>query len=98
MKPLRGSQIDVGDSVYDEGTERFHLVIARHSEQGSGPTPSRTWHPLARLDELQVREILLARKTGSSIRSLAKQYGVSYENVRCIVNRVTWKHVTLPQE
>ena len=32
------------------------------------------------------------------MRRLAKKFGASYEGIRCTVNRVTWKHVTFPEE
>lgn len=52
-------------------------------------------HYHAKLTESQVREIRRRYAVGGILmRDLAKEYGVRTENIRFIVRRKTWRHVT----
>lgn len=63
----------------------------RVTQQGAG-------HWASKLDEDQVKEILhFYYKSACSVRWISKKYSVSYNTIRYIVQRKTWKHVSLPR-
>lgn len=47
----------------------------------------------AKLTELQVREMLAAKKCGAGFRALGRRYGVSHTTVRQIVSGERWAHL-----
>jgi hypothetical protein len=67
-----------------------HLPL-RPSLQASKPRGSA--HHGARLTPEQVLEIRQAAEAGETRKSIANRYGVTPENVSCIVLRKTWAHV-----
>ena len=48
----------------------------------------------AKLNDRKVREIRERFAAGESTEILSKEYGVHRQNIRTIVHRKTWKHVT----
>lgn len=50
-------------------------------------------HPRARISEDDVRQMRQRYDNGESIMQIAKDYGVIYQVVYCVVKRKTWKHV-----
>ena len=48
---------------------------------------------LAKLTEREVQRIRRLHQEGASITDLSKEYGMSKNNIHCIVRRKTWKHV-----
>ncbi len=60
---------------------------------------SRSWDQLGtnhfnvKLDEQRVREIRNRFANGETQVSLAKEFGVSFQNIHLIVRRKKWKHV-----
>lgn len=44
----------------------------------------------SKLTEIQVKEI---RNSGGTLVSIARKYKITYQNVKCIKERTTWKHV-----
>jgi len=50
--------------------------------------------PNAKLNPIQVQEIMLARKRGQTIDSLAIQYSVARVTIYKIVYRKSWTHIT----
>lgn len=55
----------------------------------NGPRPQS-----AKLKAVQVQEIRMLHASGRTLRSIAKHYGVTHENIRAIVHRRTWRHVS----
>lgn len=50
-------------------------------------------HPQSKLTAKQVKEIRKLHKKGFSLTVIAKNYSVSYWNIRKIVTNKTWTHV-----
>jgi hypothetical protein len=50
-------------------------------------------HPAAKLDEAQVQEIREMRAAGNELKSIAVQFGISFQNVSLIANHKAWRHV-----
>jgi hypothetical protein len=50
-------------------------------------------HGMARLSGEQVVRIRGAHTSGSSLVSLSKEFVTTPENIACIVNRKTWRHI-----
>lgn len=69
------------------------------SEHRSLPRPASTTRPRgenmrnAKLNDEKVREIRLLAKSGKSLNSIAKLFGVSFPVIRGVVDRKLWKHV-----
>lgn len=51
-------------------------------------------HHKAKLNDTLVREIRLGAEQGVSASTLARRYGISDTNVRHIISRDTWRHVS----
>lgn len=50
-------------------------------------------HGVAKLTEPQVLEIRALFESGHSKNGLAKRFGMSRYAIRCVVDRVSWKHI-----
>jgi hypothetical protein len=50
-------------------------------------------HPMARLSEQDVRDIRQSAASGATLKEQAAQYHCTYQNIRHIVTRHTWKNV-----
>ena len=57
------------------------------------PCLSGSCHPMHKLTEENVKEILMKFKSGSSRKDLSEQYGVTREQISNIVNRKHWKDI-----
>lgn len=74
-----------------EGTQADNMLDARDKKRASAPpTFLGERHPMAILTDDQVREIR-ARKT--NIVAMAKEFGVSWSNIKAIRRRHIWAHV-----
>ncbi len=51
--------------------------------------------PASKLTELEVFSILGKFESGISKASIAREFGVSFNTIRCVVTGVTWKSVSL---
>ena len=54
-------------------------------------------NPMSKLNDLQVRQIMLLRRSGLSLASISKKYNISFQHVSRIVNRSAWSHLNLNQ-
>jgi hypothetical protein len=54
-------------------------------------------HPYSKLNEVAVIEIRSMTKSGRSMSSLAKRYGVGLSAISNVIAGITWKHVPLTQ-
>jgi hypothetical protein len=54
-------------------------------------------HGNSRLTARQVLELRAAHSRGEATRALARKYGISQRAAVCIVNGITWKHLTKPE-
>lgn len=79
-----------------------HLFIGSHADnmrdmarkgRAGGPGTPGTRHPMARLNESQVRSIRAAVTSGETCPSVAVRYGLSRSTVQKIANRKLWKHL-----
>lgn len=50
-------------------------------------------HPAAKLTEVQVHAIREKKEAGSSLRQLAREFGIDKSTVQGITKRREWKHV-----
>lgn len=50
-------------------------------------------HPLSRLTETQVRELVRRREAGAPLIAISSHYGVSRGCVNDIIHRRTWRHL-----
>jgi DNA invertase Pin-like site-specific DNA recombinase len=70
---------------------------ARGDRHGSVTRPDRVprgeRHGRSKLTETNVREIRTLRAGGRSMRSLAREFGVTRQSIQAIIRRKTWKHV-----
>lgn len=57
------------------------------------PVLSGDDHPNAKLTEHQAHEIKQLRKQNVPLRSIANQYGISFQTVSSIAKGTTWKHI-----
>lgn len=79
-----------------------HLQVGSHAEniadrdrKGRANTPFGERNGSAKLNEADVRHIRsFYKKSGLSMRKLAKQYGVSASQISEVVNYRTWIHVS----
>jgi hypothetical protein len=68
--------------------------MAERQRSGAiGRMPRGSAHPLAILNEEQVRMIRVAAASGESYASLGRRFGINPVGIRHIVVRKTWKHV-----
>ena len=79
-------------TVADNNWDRVHK--GRHHR--TAPRGEDQW--LARLTEEQVRAIRRSHAEGVQQKELAARYGVCPANIRLIVRRLSWRHVTDAQE
>jgi hypothetical protein len=56
-------------------------------------TPRGTWHPNAKLDEIDVKEIRDASIKGESIASIARRFRIDASSASAIIRKETWTHV-----
>lgn len=50
-------------------------------------------HPLAKLTEIEVHAIRTMRKSGESVKDIARKFSVSSTSVSMITNRKLWRHI-----
>jgi hypothetical protein len=55
--------------------------------------PKGEGHHASKTNPSQVLEIREKAAQGQTVGSLAKEYGLAYYTVRCIVKRSSWKHI-----
>lgn len=58
--------------------------------------PAGARHPLARMSEETVIRMRAQHRSGRSIYSLAKEYGVNSGSAHDAIKGITWKHVPMP--
>ncbi len=73
--------------------ERYPRGDAHHARAKPECLARGSRHGRARLTEEAVTQIRAAAARGESRASLARRFGVSYDTVRLVCNRVTWRHV-----
>lgn len=73
-------------------SEAIRLAISIRGEDGRHARRGEANHA-AKLKASDVAEIRAAHRSGSTLASLARRYGVSYQTVAFVVARTTWKHV-----
>jgi 2,4-dienoyl-CoA reductase-like NADH-dependent reductase (Old Yellow Enzyme family) len=70
---------------------------ARGERNGTHTHPEKVTrgesHATSKLTDNQVREIRAAYATGVHIAQIARAHGVSWSNVKFIVNGTHWKHL-----
>jgi hypothetical protein len=76
----------------------MHLLAGTNQDNmddrtAAGHTPRGEDAGRAILTETAVLEIREKRAHGVPLKQLAKEYGVCYQNIACIVSRQTWKHI-----
>ena len=76
------------DHLFLGTTAENNRDCARKGRTYDGPRPG-----CAKLIASQVQEIRMLHASGHSMRSIGRRYGVTWENIRAIVYRRTWKHV-----
>lgn len=77
-----------------------HLIDGTHAdntrdmfERGRNPDRRGEKHPLAQIEENQVREIRRLAAMGRTHHWIAEQFAISRQHVGKIVRRENWKHV-----
>ena len=50
-------------------------------------------HPIAKLTDTDVRTIRKLAANNIAVRAIADRYGVTYQNIRRIIRRETWRHL-----
>lgn len=70
-----------------------NLVENAADKTEHGRTPMGTKHYASKLTDEDVLTIRARRAVGESVTSLAAEYGVARNAIRCIIIRQTWKHV-----
>lgn len=76
------------------GTQMENLADMREKERHSNPPHlAGSRHPLSKLNESDVEEILRLLTAGNSQSSLGRRYGVSPSAIRSIALGRTWRHV-----
>lgn len=72
------------------GKNWHHLPVL---PRASHPRPKGESHHEAKLTEPDIVEIREAARKGETRKSIATRYGVTPENISCIILRKTWRHV-----
>lgn len=75
-----------------------HLFIGTHADNMTdkaqkGRSTQGEKQPNAKLTDDKVLEIRQKHNTGTKQADLAREYGVSYQNIHHIVHRMTWAHI-----
>lgn len=75
-----------------------HLFLGTHQDNIADAVQKGKFlrgenHVRNKLTEKQVKEIREKYKPGISFESIARKYGVSWQNIQSIVKRQIWKHV-----
>lgn len=79
-----------------------NLAWGTHSENMADTIRHKTSTPgeksaMAKIKERDVIEMIRLKRLGTRHSDIAKQFGISMTNVSYIVNRRSWKHVTVPE-
>lgn len=78
-------------------SEAIRLAINARGEDGRHARCGEANHA-AKLRASDVVEIRSAHRTGSTLASLARRFGVSYQTVAFIVAGTTWKHLLIDSD
>lgn len=75
-----------------------HLFLGTHSDnmtdmKAKGRQPRGEQKNNAKLSAGEVHEIRRLHEEGMSLTEIARQFGIVFQNVSCIVNRKSWKHI-----
>ena len=66
----------------------------QHDRVENGTSMEGIKHPLVKLTEQQVRQIIYVCRTGLfTLKEIASWYNVTWECIRNIKNRKSWKHI-----
>lgn len=80
------------------GTQAENIQDMVKKRRGSTVRAVGERHGSAKLTAANVKAIRSAFRKGTTIRALANKYGVTWENIKSIVSRKTWRHVIEPGE
>lgn len=75
------------------GSQRQNNQDRHVKGRSSGGSNAGERSPLAKIGEAEVRAIRALRLDGATVRSLARAYGLSEQQISRIVNRRRWAHI-----
>jgi hypothetical protein len=91
-EPLKNIAADFGVSIQCICSVMNRRTWNRASAIPQIPEPAKR-SPFRKLTPAQVREIRMQREQGEKLEVIALNFGVSFSNVRSIVERIIWKGV-----